>query len=290
MTWFLFAFLCALLLSASTILEKRVLQKIHSIDFTVASALLNFLFCVPFVLMIDVSHLDPKTLSFIFCAAFLAAISFFLVAKGMRHLEISTVSPILSLTPGVTSLFAFVLLGETLSVVQISGVLAMIFGSYVLTMDEGKGFFQPFKMFVQSHYVQFILLSLVFYSFGAILDRVVLSELNATVPVYMFAFHISVALLYIPIAWRFGGSVRGTIKAFRNSGPDLVFTSLFTVGYRYFQMEALQIAAVGLVSAVKRSSSLFVTLIGGELFHEKNLKRKLLAVIVIMIGSLFIII
>lgn len=290
MSWFLFAFLCALLLSASSILEKRVLQTVHSIDFSVANSLLNLLFSIPFIFLIRWEALDPIVIMCIFCAATLAAISFLLVAKGMRHLEISTVSPLLSLSPGMTALLAFFVLGEKLTPLQVGGVVCMIVGSYILTMQAGKGLFEPMKLFFKSQYVRFIILSLLFYSFGAIVDRFVLFDLKATVPVYMFFFHTSVALLYIPIAWRFGGSIQGTRNALVNNTPDLVFSSIFTVGYRYFQMEALQIASVGLVSAVKRSSSLFITIIGGELFHENHLKRKVLALSVIIIGSLFIIV
>jgi drug/metabolite transporter (DMT)-like permease len=288
--WFFFAFLCAILLSAATVLEKRILTKVHSIDFAVASTVLNLLFCIPFLFLINRELFDPVIAAVIFASAFLAAVSFLLVAKGMRHLEISTVAPLLSLSPGTTSILAFLILGEKLSPLQIAGVVCMIIGSYVLTMQKGKGIFEPVALFVRSHYVQFILFSLLFYSFGALLDRIVLADLGATLPMYMFVFHISVALLYIPIAYVFGGSFTGAVRAFKTSGTDLVLSSLFTVGYRYFQMEALRLAAVGLVSAVKRSSSLFTTLIGGEIFHEKDLGRKLFASVIIILGSIFIVV
>lgn len=288
MSWFFFAFLCALFLSAATILEKRVLAKVHSIDFAIASAVLNLLFSIPFLFLVDFSDLSPIVVAFIFCSAFLAAVSFLLVAKGMRHLEVSVVSPLLSLSPGTTSVLAFLLLGERLGAIQIGGVVCMIVGSYVLTMQPQKGILEPLALFFRSQYVKFILFSLLFYSFGAIVDRVIFTELNATIPVYMLVFHISVAILYIPIAYAFGGSIGGTLGAFRKGGSDLIFASLFTVGYRYFQMEALRLAAVGLVSAVKRSSSFFTTIIGGELLHEKEIGKKVFASSIIILGAVLI--
>jgi bacterial/archaeal transporter family protein len=289
MTWFLFAFLCAVFLSAATIIEKRVLAKVHSIDFALSSAILNFVLSIPFLFFISKSSVQADTLLVIFISSFMAAFSFLFVAKGMRHMEVSLVSPLLSLSPGTTSILAFLLLGERLGNIQITGVFFMIIGSYILTMQPSKGLFEPLRLFTRSHYMKFIALSLLFYSLGAIFDRVALSELNATLPLYMFSFHMSVAILYIPIAFFFGGSVKGIREAFKKSGPDIFFSSLFTVTYRYFQMEALKLAAVGLVSTVKRTSSLFTTIIGGEIFHEKNIKRKAFASVVIIAGSILII-
>ena len=50
-------------------------------------------------------------------------------------------------------------------------------------------------------------------------------------------------------------------------------------------MQAIQLAFAGLVIAVKRMSAFFVVLIGGELFHEKNLLRKSIACLIMLAGA-----
>ncbi len=288
MSWFLFAFLAAVFLSASSLMEKRVLQKVHSGDFSVSLAIFNFILSIPFVFFIDFSAIKGFELLLIFVAALLGAIAFFLVAKGIRHLEISTVAPLLSLSPGTTSLLAFFILGEALNIQQISGILLMMVGSYILTTREHKSLLEPFKIFSQSRYVHLVLLSLLFYSVAAIFDRAILSDFKVSISIYIFFSHIFIAILFILTGGVFGGGLKGIKEGFRVGGVNLFLVSLFTVTYRFFQMEALQIASVGLVSAVKRSSSFFTTLIGGELFHEHNLGRKITAAFVIVAGSLLI--
>jgi drug/metabolite transporter (DMT)-like permease len=222
--------------------------------------------------------------------AILASVSFFLVIKAVRHLEISLVAPLLALNPGVTALFGFLVLGENLERLSVLGIILMIAGSYVLTLDPEKSFLHPLKVFAKSQYVHFVFASILFYAMGATFDRTVLSVFEIPVPNYMFFFHVFIAGIFVPIVLFSGhgfGSVWASIKREKRS---IFLISLFTILYRTFQMEALSVAYVGLVSAIKRSSAFFVTLIGGELFHEKNIGRKLIAALIIITGTILIIV
>jgi drug/metabolite transporter (DMT)-like permease len=86
-----------------------------------------------------------------------------------------------------------------------------------------------------------------------------------------------------------GGGINGLIQAYKQRGWSLAVVALLTLSYRFFQMRALQLTSVGLVSAIKRTSSFFTTLIGGELFHEQNIQRKIFAAGVIIAGSLLVV-
>lgn len=289
MPWFAYAFICAVLLSASALIEKRVLSKVHAIDYSAALAITNLVISIPFLFIIDFSKVTPLLLFIIFVASIFGAMAFYLVAKGTRHLEISTVSPLLALSPGTTSLLAFLVLGEALDAQHITGIILMVIGSYVLSMNPDKGLAEPFRFFVRSRYVHFVLLSLILYSCGAILDRAIVHVFQVPIPVYIFFAHLFISVLYAPIGFVFGGSVSGIVKTFRVAGPYVIVASIFTVGYRFFQMEALRLASVGLVSAIKRSSNFLTTLVGGELFHEKNLTRKAIASLIIILGTFLIV-
>ncbi len=289
MLWVLFAFLCAILLSAAALLEKRVLTKVHAFDYSATLAFFSFLVSLPFLFVLDYSSINGLTLLLIFIASIFGALAFYLVAKGTRHLEISTVSPLLALSPGSTSLLAFFVLGETLDIQHVIGIVLMIVGSYVLAMDSQHNLGDPLRSFFRSRYVQFVLLSLILYSCGAILDRAIINVFKVPIVTYIFFAHFFISLLYIPIGFIFGGSFRGILQTIKVAGPYVLLASVFTVGYRFFQMQALALASVGLVSAIKRSSNFFTTLIGGELFHEKNLARKTVASLVIICGTLLIV-
>jgi drug/metabolite transporter (DMT)-like permease len=165
----------------------------------------------------------------------------------------------------------------------------MVIGSYFLTIEPDIGVLKSFKVFARSYYVHIVLVSLLFYSISGLFDRAILHSFATSIPVYIFFLHFFIAILFICFAAYSGIGPRKIFRAIETSGPDIVFGSFFTVGYIFFQMKALQLVSVGLVSAIKRSSSFFTTLIGGELFHERNLKRKLLASAIIIVGTLFIV-
>ncbi|MFH1589978.1 MAG: hypothetical protein ABIB43_05410 [archaeon] len=63
---------------------------------------------------------------------------------------------------------------------------------------------------------------------------------------------------------------------------------MFLSNMSYLLAVATPGAAISLIIPIKRTSSLFTTLIGGKLFHEKNLLIKILASIIMIWGVVFI--
>ena len=68
----------------------------------------------------------------------------------------------------------------------------------------------------------------------------------------------------------------------------ILLVAVLTTGYRIMQSQAAALAAIGLVIAIKRSSALFTTIVGGEIFRERDLIRKTIACS-IMIGGVYLI-
>ena len=68
-------------------------------------------------------------------------------------------------------------------------------------------------------------------------------------------------------------------------GGWILLVALLTVGYRYMGIHAIDRVSVGLASGIKHTSALFVTLIGGELFHEKQLARRVVACVIMIAGA-----
>ena len=50
--------------------------------------------------------------------------------------------------------------------------------------------------------------------------------------------------------------------------------SVLTIGYRYTQIVSVSLASVALTLAVKRTSVLWATVIGGKIFKDTNLVEK----------------
>ena len=101
--------------------------------------------------------------------------------------------------------------------------------------------------------------------------------------------HIFLAIHFVAMMSIYHDGIAGIKKGLKNAGWWILLVAVFTVGYRLSQSYAMQNAEAALVSGIKRSAALFATIIGGKLFHEKNLFRKAIACI-LMIGGVILII
>ena len=59
--------------------------------------------------------------------------------------------------------------------------------------------------------------------------------------------------------------------------------------FSYYQALAVPAALVSLIVPILRLSSLFTVIIGGEIFHEKHLIRKIIACLIMVLGAILIV-
>ncbi len=284
MTWFVFAILSAFFASLASILEKKTLERVHSIDFSTALAFAAAIISFPTLFFASWEHITPTVLGAIFLVSLLAALAFIEVTRGIRHLEISSSSPLFLTSPMISALLAFVLLGEKLSGNQIGGMGLLLLGTYIL---ETTHFFRAREFFNNlwgDKYARVIMLGLIVYGFTSIGDRIILAHWGVSPMLYIALAQLCIALIFLVITLFKHRSIMPSLAIIKSSGKSIFLVALLTTGYRLMQAEATALAAVGLVVAVKRSSTLFTTIIGGELFHDHGILRKTIACIIMIIG------
>jgi transporter family protein len=287
--WFLLSFGAAILTAFSSILEKKVLIKEHAMEFSATLAFSILLLSLPLFFFVDYNSLSLFFLVSIFFLCFLGALAFLFVAKSVRHLEVSEVSPILNLTPGVVVILAMIFLGEVLTIKQFSGVFLLLFGMYAIQLKEMKDFFKPFKFFKQKEYLKYILIAILLYSTLSIFDRFFLFNYGVSPITYVAFAHLFLAIHFLILLTIFHDGYKGIKKGFSKFGFWIVGMSLIVIAYRLSQTMAIKIAYVGLAVAVKRTSVFFTILLAGRFFHEKNIKKKLLSSAIMFLGVLLLI-
>ena len=287
--WFTFAIISAFCASLSTILEKKVLLKEHTVSFSTVLALGSAFVTLP-ALYIYRDTPIPLIVWFIFVSgSFLSTLAYIEVTSGLRHMDISNSAPLFLLSPLLTAFLAFVFLDEKLNSTQIFGMVLLGAGTYILQtkkLSDVRGFLSHLT---HDTYIKILLFGLFLYGITSLLDRIVIHHYHIPPMLSVAYLQIFIAINFVLLV-TFGGkttwqNVKGTLK---NNFTLVTLVILLTVSYRLAQGYATGLAAVGLVVAVKRSSSLFTTIIGGELFHEKNLVRKTVACM-IMIGGVCLI-
>lgn len=289
MIWFLIALSSAFLSAFAAILQKKVLFNLGALEFSFILSIANLLFSIPFFFFIDYQSVNTLNISVLFIKSIIGVGAFFCVMLSLKNLDISNALPLLALTPGFVAVFAFLLLGESLKLIEVIGLIFLISGTFILESKNFKNLFLPFSVFLKSKYHRVILLALLLFTVSSIMDKFLLIRLNLS-PISITAFqHLFFAILFYATYVLFGNKeVNASSLVKKQNLGWIALISIITIGYRFTQIVAVSLASVALVLAVKRTSVFWATIIGGKIFKDKDLLKRSIAAILILIGAIMI--
>ncbi len=290
MDWYLLAFASALFSAAAAISQKKILFEMNALKFSTILSFVNIPFALVFLYNSNFSELNSAALVILYGKSILGAFAFWSVMLALKNMEISGALPQMVLTPGFVALFAFLILGESLTPFSIVGMVLLLAGTYVLEMS-GKGtLFEPFKVFVKSEHHRYIIYALALFTVSSLLDKYLLRDYKMEPYLFVGFQQIFIAVNFFIIFIFVEKSPKELFDGVNFSKFKwIVLISFFTVVYRYAHIEAVKIAPVALVLTIKRTSVFFATAIGGKLFSEHKLMQKIIATIIMLVGVYLII-
>lgn len=287
MDWFLLAFISALFSAASAVSEKKVLFTMDALSFSFLVSLVTLFFSIPFFIIIQYEDINSISMIILFGKTILSAAAFLYVMLSIKNLEISEALPLLALTPAFVAVTGSFLINDRLNLFEWFGIFLMVAGTYILELKKSsKNFLEPFKSLFNFSKYSYILIALVLFTITSLIDRILLKDLN--LPPYTF---MAFQQLFFGIIFAVIILVRFKTFSFPLSSLNkniiylILMVSVFTVIYRYTQIEATKLAPVALVVSVKRLSVLMAIIYGGKLFREDNLLRRVIAAAVILTGA-----
>lgn len=289
MNWYILALLSALFSAFAAILEKKALFKESALYFSFLLAISNLIFSLPFFFSIQFEELQIKSLTILYLKTILGTASFLMVMMGLKRLEIGRSLPLLTLSPAIVAVFAFIFLNEKLSIWQTLGMLGLLSGTYVIQLGEKKDLLEPFKVFFKSKGHHYILIALALFTITSLLDKHLLKNLNLKPYTFMAFQHLFLALNFSLLLILLRGKLKISYKINTETLVIVVLISAFTIVYRYTQIEAVKMASVALVLSLKRISVFIATLLGGKIFNESYLLRKSIASLIMVIGAALVI-
>jgi len=288
MNWFLLASFSALLSAAAAIIQKKILFRLHALEFSflVSSGILVLSFIVLF--FVDVTSVSFESLTIIIVKSILSGIAFLLVMMSLEYNQISSALPLLGTTPAVTALLALPVLGETLQYSEWFGIGLMVAGTYMLEKRPAQKIFQPFKnLFLKSSYF-YIFAAVGLFAVSSIADTSLLSNYKTDPLIILFYQHIIYCLIFGLLIFVRRMSFKEIFQNGKNQSLFILLVAFLTVAYRFTQLGAALLAPIALVLAVKRTSILYASFFGGKIFSDERLMQKLIGSALI-IASGFII-
>lgn len=287
MEWYTLVILSSVFLTIQHVLQKKVLFREHATEYLTAFCLLTWIGLLPFYEHIQFL-LPAKSFFLLYLIGFMSIFTWLPWVRAYRHMEISSVEPLRNLGPLVTLLFAALFLGERLDGIHFLGILLLILGSYVLEIAVFRvSWSHPFQL-LHKQYINKVLLSMTLGSIIVVLVKIVLRTVN--VPTFLFYTFFLASLHMIIIQFVKYNGIYDIIKVVRADWKLLFFIVIMTLISDYLHLLAIAMPTtlVSLAIPLRRLSTLFVTVIGGEFFHENNLLKKTMACVIMLVGTYFL--
>jgi len=295
MEWYILALISALFSALAAVLEKKILFKEKVIEFTFILALFNAVLASIFLFFTDFTKITTISLIILLFKAVLNSFAFLFVMHAIKDLELSSALPLLVLTPGLVAVFAFFFLGETLNWINISGLVILTIGIYILNLKDVQNLTSPFTIFFNSRGHKFITLALLFFTITSLIDRFLLTRggmpptaLMSFQHFFFCIFFLIILIISRPNLTQIKDSLR---KILITSGILIFLLSIVTIVYRYTEILSVKgTKNVALSLILKRISVFFAIIIGGKMFNEHHLLRKIIATIILIAGAILVVI
>lgn len=247
-------------------------------------------------LVIPFAELHPNAVFWLwaYIASLLVAGGYLMWVKAMRHLPLSIVAPQTALSIAFAILLAVIFLGEKVSVNQWWGISLLIGGSMWLSVS-GK-FAHSFRMTSHLHWPKlgkfklsnfwineaWLILAMVCFAGASIFEKL---AVDASSGWTLTLFSAPLAFVNLVIFYLMSnGKVKNIVAVFKKEWWATVGAGLSLVLQTLFYAMALEVAEVALVLPVKRLSILMATIVGGKMFHEKNIMLNTVIGLIMLVG------
>jgi len=286
MNWLWFALISAFFITIETILEKKVLKKEHSLHFSTTLAIIVTIISLIFLPYLDFNNINIKNLILLYLVSWITTISFLLITKSIRHMEISTVAPFLALRPFFILISSLLFLKESSTKLQFFGIILVVFGTYVLESKK-HDYLAPIKEIIRSKYIHYVFIALVISGFGATFDRYFLK--NIDLMSYFFLMNLFIAFNYAILSMFDKEGLRN-INELTKVNWIVILIAFSLIISRISLLKAFSLESAFLVEPVKMISVILIVIFGGTMLHERFLFKKIIASLLILGGIYLIII
>ena len=260
---------------------------------------LNTLFCTLFLLPLAIiSVCNPSLLSdtiffipvipfrahfLIFIKSVIVLSSWLLGYFAIKHLPLTITGPINATRPVMTLVGAMLIFNERLNLYQWVGVMLTIVSFFLLSASGKKEGIR----FGHNKWIVFTFLSALLGSASGLYDKYLMQQLSSTAVQFWFNLYQFILMGIILMVLWYPQRKQSTAFEWRWS-ILLVSVFLTAADFIYFYALTDPDAMISVVSMIRRSSVL-VSFIGGAfIFKEKNLKAKIIDLILIFIGMVFL--
>ncbi len=284
MTWLLFAILTAFFDSIKVVFGKNALENLDIYLAGWAWRFFALVILIPVLLFLPFPDLKPAYWWAILGSGTINLIVTPIYMRAIQTSDLSLVMPMITFTPLFLLITSPLIVGEFPSLPGLIGMLLIVAGAYLLNIDQfKKGVWKPFKALVKEKGPRLMLMVAFLWSISSNFDKLGMEASSAIHYSVGFIGFLVIGLTPFVLI-RSNKPVQKTKKHFW----PLFFLGMSSGLVLIFQMLAMQLTLVAYVISIKRTSAALSVVWGFLFFKEQKLKARLPAVIIMLLGVLFI--
>lgn len=299
--WLILAFLSAFLLGFYDVFKKKSLNGNAVIPVLLLNTLFSSLIFLPFIVLSANGTLSEDSLfythtygweehKYILMKSVIVLSSWFFGYFGIKHLPITIVGPINATRPVMVLVGALTFFGERLSLFQWIGVITAMVSLYLLSRTGKKEGID----FRHNKWIVFVLAANILGALSGLYDKYLMAApenggvgldkmaVQSWYNIYQF-FMMGAMLLILWLPTR-----KRTTPFHWEWSIILISIFLSAADFVYFYSLSLDGAMISIVSMIRRGSVIVSFLFGAMVFHEKNLKAKVVDLALVLLSMVFL--
>lgn len=295
--WLLLAFVSATLLGFYDTSKKAALKDNAVLPVLFLNTLFSTLLFSPFILDGMVGHGWFEGTSFdtaadagnlkahllVIVKAIIVLTSWIAGYFGIKHIPITIVGPINATRPVMVLVGAMLFFGERLNLCQWIGVLLSILSIFLMSRSSKKENID----FVRNKWMWCVAIGTIMGAVSGLYDKFIMTQLSPIfVQSWFNLYQFIMMFIILMLVWY---PTRTKTTRFHWSWAiPLIALFVAAADFSYFNALSMPESMISVVSLIRRGSVLISFACGVIIFKERNLKAKILDLLLILIGMIFV--
>ena len=202
---------------------------------------------------------------------------------GIKHIPITIVGPINATRPVMVLVGAMLLFGERLNLCQWIGVLLSMLSIYLMSRSSKKENID----FVRNKWMWCVAIGTIMGAVSALYDKFIMTELSPLfVQSWFNLYQFIIMFIILMIVWY--PTREKTTRFHWSWAIPLIAIFVGAADFSYFNALSMEDSMISVVSLIRRGSVLISFACGVIIFKERNLKAKIIDLLLILIGMIFV--
>ena len=279
--WYLISLISGFFFATADAFSKKESMRTHAIVLAWVREAYALPFLLPLLLLIEIPQLDRTFWVAIALCVVMDLVTTILYMRAIQIAPLSLTIPYLGLTPIFLLIIPTLVLGETLSIIGIAGVILISLGIYVLQLDRAKyGLFEPWLAIFKNRGSLYMFIIACSYAVTSTLAKLAIQHSS---PIFMAVIYfVLLSIGFTPFVLIVS---KGKFKPFVQQPYSYIKIGLAMAIMIITHFTAINMIQVAYMISIKRTSLLFAIFYGLWWFKEGNMRDRITGGIIIIAGA-----